>query len=185
MGVPSEFIQQHIGTIEHWIDTTMKSGWVNTLKIAGCTVENAVEAVDDKTGIRFTPNGIIGDFKKEWDEEDIERLVGTFRFYLSHISSLDPRMVQHAIELDKRREELEVALVKESVTPGGRLWFRNQFGVWNIKFLKIEDGYAEYLILNKATAVTEKCRLCYMRLFSKYEDACDKTKEGVYVTKYK
>ena len=181
MGVPSEFIRQHIGTIEYWIEQNMQSGWVNTLKIAGCDIKDAVEATDIKSGIKFTPNGIEGDFKRRWEEEDIERLVGIFRFYLSHLSDLDHRMVQHAVEIDKRRDELEETLIRESIEPGKRLWFRNQFGVWNIEFTKIEDGYAEYLILNKETVTTERSKLSYMRLFTKYEDACNKDKEGCYV----
>lgn len=178
MGIPSIMLQQHIGTVETWLSHVRSLPEAKELKKRGCTIKNGVFVQNEKLDVSFKPSSVDFNVKKINSPEIQSKFLELLCLYLNYIKVLDPVMLKHASELDRRKEELEHALVCESVVPGGRLWLRNASGVWHIEFVSVNRKEVEYKILNGKSGDVYKSQLGYLKLFLTYEDASNKMKEG-------
>lgn len=182
MSVPSEFLKQHIGTVEIWIETAVNTEQAQKLIDLGCEIYNGVIVTDAKTQIQFTPTGVLGTLNVVMENADIIRLSTIFNAYLTYLTylaSLDIEMITHAQELDQRKEDLRYALIREQIYPGGELWWRNSNGVWHIRVLKLTEKNIEYQVLNSVDKNEKGVSvLRNMHLFLTQEEATDFTNEG-------
>lgn len=183
MKIPSEFLKQHIGTVEMWIEQYCQGPHIEALILLGCDVTNGVIVHHKDLGLELTPRGLSVDLS---NSETAERSLEILREYICHLQKLDPTMVNHAHELDQKREEFNLACIREQIYPGGSLWWRNANGVWHIKIMSVHgtsqsNTKIHFQILNSINNEVGDQRLRFMNLFLTEKEACDPTREGYHV----
>lgn len=178
MSATSLLLEQHIGTIQVWIEELTDNPFYTKLRGRGCHIHNGVIVTHPDYDIRLTPFGLKSDLRRvRWRSG----LIWILYDYLRLINSQPENMVQHAYELDDRIAELEYLLVREQFYPGGQLWWRNANGVWEIEITQV-TGYVNPRLDFKidATKTTHTCHANRMSLFSNKALALDPRKEGRY-----
>lgn len=184
MGTPSEFLKQHIGTVEQWISESVDNPILKHILSQDCTVIDGVLVTDSLTGLTFTPSGVSGELYTagRFNEVNASRIGSIFTMYLEYLSELNPIMVIHAAELQTRRSELKYAMVKEQVYPGGTIWWRNANGIWHLEIKALTKTHMKYRVLNSPNGEEfGSALLRNMRLFVTQEEAQDLRNEGHYV----
>lgn len=178
MSATSQLLRQHIGSIYAWIQHLKDDPLYIRLQERGCIFHNGVIMSHPDYNIRLTPFGLECDFRKIRLKSG---LLSILYDYIKLINSQSEALVQHAYELDTRLQELEYLLVREQFYPGGKLWWRNANGVWEIEITEVH-GYVNPRLDYKidVTKSTHSCLAARMSLFSCKAFALDPRKDGRY-----
>lgn len=174
----SVFLQQHIGFIEEWIDSLCFYPTYHKLTDLGGKIIDGVYVDFSELGLQLKPTSIQGNFTElSKTIQDVSLISERVTAYVEYLRELDSAMIQQAASLQERREELEYALVKEELVPGGKLWWRTREGVKHICITNLDiSGKVTFEIMGEETTQTMVCTS--MPLFSRKEDALNPTKEG-------
>jgi len=180
MELPSILLQQHIGTVELWVDKLKLTAPAKELVELGGRFEEGLTVFISSIPLRLTLHGV----EIRWEDllsSEGDLAIKAISLYAELIRGKDPEMLKHVEELPRRKASLKQSLIEEQACVGGQLWYRDMNGVWQIEFVSFVGNRAIFKVLNNINRQGGSAVLSRMRLYLTMEEAIENKGGGNYV----
>lgn len=182
MAPTSQLLKQHIGGIEWWVQNVVAKGTdYQELLQLDCNIVDGVLLTDTLTGMKMTPDTMTAHFSG-MDDDLRTRFFRIAQLYVNLISSLDPTMVQYAMELADRRNDYDRMIIEEGFESRAFMWLRYGHDVRRIRAMRLyrkQNGrYLEYTDMTSEKKERKTIMLKNAHIFMTRNEAFMWWKEG-------